>query len=73
VRLAESLLRHGLRLGRLKTGTPPRLDGRTIDYAGLQPAARRRLRPGRSPSSPTGFGPTGRTATCTTRRRVRTS
>ncbi|HEV2333178.1 MAG TPA: tRNA uridine-5-carboxymethylaminomethyl(34) synthesis enzyme MnmG, partial [Gammaproteobacteria bacterium] len=34
-RLAARLRELPLRVGRLKTGTPPRIDGRSIDYSGL--------------------------------------
>ena len=44
--LSETLARVGLALGRLKTGTPPRLDGRTIDWASLEP------QPGDMPPEP---------------------
>jgi len=35
VRLPEQLMEFGFEIGRLKTGTTPRLNGRTIDYQGL--------------------------------------
>lgn len=47
--LSESLARLGFRIGRLKTGTCPRLDSRTIDYSELE------LQPGDEPPPPFSF------------------
>ena len=37
VDLAEQLERAGLQVARFKTGTPPRIDGRSVNYDGLEP------------------------------------
>ncbi len=47
--LSRTLYGLGLGMGRLKTGTPPRLDGRTIDWAALE------VQPGDDPPLPFSF------------------
>jgi len=47
--LSKTLYGFGLKMGRLKTGTPPRLDGRTIDWAALD------MQQGDDPPSPFSF------------------
>ncbi|MGO8908065.1 MAG: tRNA uridine-5-carboxymethylaminomethyl(34) synthesis enzyme MnmG [Bradyrhizobium sp.] len=44
--LSASFERAGFRLGRLKTGTPPRLDGTTIDWSAVE------MQPGDDPPEP---------------------
>jgi len=44
--LSASFERAGFTLGRLKTGTPPRLDGRTIDWSAVE------MQPGDDPPEP---------------------
>src|SRR5258707_6710278 len=44
--LSKSFERAGFRLGRLKTGTPPRLDGTTIDWSSVE------MQPGDDPPEP---------------------
>ena len=51
--LSESLARLGFPIGRLKTGTPPRLDAKTIDFSALS------VQPGDDPPPPFSFS-TGR-------------
>jgi tRNA uridine 5-carboxymethylaminomethyl modification enzyme len=36
IELAQMLEQHGLRIERFKTGTPPRIDGRTVNYSLVQ-------------------------------------
>jgi tRNA uridine 5-carboxymethylaminomethyl modification enzyme len=51
--LSESLANLGFKVGRLKTGTCPRLDSRTIDYSELE------IQPGDDPPQPFSFSSHG--------------
>ena len=49
MKLSETFHRLNFKVGRLKTGTPPRLDGRTIDFSALE------IQPGDSNPEPFSF------------------
>lgn len=49
VGLTESLVALGFESGRMKTGTPPRVDGRSIDFSNLE------IQPGDEPAQPFSF------------------
>jgi tRNA uridine 5-carboxymethylaminomethyl modification enzyme len=49
VGLSDHLRSLGFRVGRLKTGTPPRIDGNTVDFSKVEP------QPGDSPPKPFSF------------------
>ena len=49
LKLSASLEQLGFPLGRLKTGTPPRLDGRSIDWSSLE------MQPGDTPPEPMSY------------------
>jgi len=51
--LSESLANLGFKVGRLKTGTCPRLDSRTLNYSELE------IQPGDDPPQPFSFSSTG--------------
>jgi tRNA uridine 5-carboxymethylaminomethyl modification enzyme len=53
--LAESLRNFGFRMGRLKTGTPPRLDRKSIDFEGAVDQGDFRLEPGDTDPVPLSF------------------
>jgi tRNA uridine 5-carboxymethylaminomethyl modification enzyme len=57
--LAESLRSLGLTQGRLKTGTPPRLDRESIDFAGAVSAGDFRVELGDNPPVPFSFSTIG--------------
>ena len=62
--LTESIACHGIRVGRMKTGTPVRIDGNSVDFCALErqdgdkAGCRFSFFPEASPFDPTSSGPT---------------